>query len=206
MEDIAPCPLVQGVKSPAMPQLDRRTLLCAFGVASVTTILPARTETIGEVALAAPGENRFAFSTDVQAKATPCKVTSADSQGSCTIFEMNALPRSGPFLHVHHREDEWYYVLSGEFIFKAGGVDHNLTTGASIWLPRGTPHVWANTATTNGKLILLCQPGGFEHFFDEIGKVPMEQKNTETMRQLMAKYGMDLLGPPIFTSSWVQQH
>jgi quercetin dioxygenase-like cupin family protein len=189
-----------------MPQLDRRTLLCAFGLASVAMTLPARAEVSGKVAVAAPGENRFSFSTDVQAKATPCKVTSEDSQGGCTIFEMNALPRSGPFLHVHHREDEWYYVLAGEFIFRAGGAEHTLTTGGSIWLPRGIPHVWANTATTNGKLILVCQPGGFEHFFDEIGKVPLERKNTETMRELMAKYGIELLGPPIFASSWVQQH
>jgi quercetin dioxygenase-like cupin family protein len=54
----------------------------------------------------------------------------------------------------------------GEFIFKAGGEEHNLMTGASIWLPRDTPHVWANTTATDGKLILMCQPGGFENFFD----------------------------------------
>jgi len=56
-----------------------------------------------------------------------------------------ALPRSGPFLHVHHREDEWYYVLSGEFIFRAGGEQSNLSTGGSIWLPRGIPRMCGQT-------------------------------------------------------------
>jgi uncharacterized RmlC-like cupin family protein len=107
---------------------------------------------------------------------------------------------------VHHREDEWYYVLSGEFIFRAGGEEHNVLTGGSIWLPRGIPHVWANTATTDSKLILMCQPGGFEKFLDDIGKVPMDKKSPDTMRDLMAKYGMEMLGPPIFASSWMQQH
>ena len=66
--------------------------------------------------------------------------------------------------------------------------------------------MWANTATANGKLILLCQPGGFEHFFDEIGEVPMSKKSPEVMKDLMAKYGMEMLGPPIFASSWMKQH
>lgn len=88
-----------------MASLDRRTLLCAFGVASVTTVLPQSTSAAGRVALAKPGENRFAFGSAEQAKATPCKVSSEDTGGACTIFEMNALPRSGPFRHVHHRED-----------------------------------------------------------------------------------------------------
>jgi mannose-6-phosphate isomerase-like protein (cupin superfamily) len=152
-----------------------------------------------------PGENRFAFAAASQAAQSPCKVTSADSGGAVTIFEMNAFPRSGPFLHVHHREDEWYYILAGNFLFKAGQGEYTLRAGASIWLPRGVPHVWANTDTTQGKLLLMCQPGGFEHFFDEIGNVPPTEKGPEKMRTLMAKYGMEMLGPPVFASSWMKQ-
>jgi hypothetical protein len=39
-----------------------------------------------------------------------------------------------------------------------------------------------------------------------MGKVPMDKKSSENMRDLMAKYGMEMLGPPIFASSWMQQH
>lgn len=91
-------------------------------------------------------------------------------------------------------------------MFRAGGEEFNLSTGGSVWLPRGIPHVWANTATTEGKLILMCQPGGFEKFLDEIGNVPISRKSPDTMKELMAKYGMEMLGPPIFASSWKQQH
>jgi mannose-6-phosphate isomerase-like protein (cupin superfamily) len=186
--------------------MDRRTLLHAFGISSATLMLAARTLANGRVAFAKTGENRFAYSSEMQARATPCKVTSEDTAGACTVLELNALPRSGPFLHVHHREDEWYYVLSGEFTFKAGREEFGLVTGGSIWLPRGIPHVWANTATTEGKLILMCQPGGFERFFDEMGNVPIDKKSPEKMKELMSKYGMEMLGPPIFASSWMQQH
>lgn len=189
-----------------MAEMNRRSLLCAFGVSSVAAVFPVRAVAAGKIAVATTGDNRFAFANTLQAKSTPCKVSNEDTGGACTIFEMNALPRSGPFRHVHHREDEWYYVLSGEFLFRAGDEEHQLVTGGSIWLPRGIPHVWANTASSDGKLILMCQPGGFEKFFDEMGKVPVDKKSPDTMRELMAKYGMEMLGPPIFASSWMEQH
>ena len=187
-----------------MSAMDRRTLLSAFGLASLARVLPTA-QGGGTVAVAKPGENRFSFATSAQAMQSPCKVTSADSAGACTVFELNALARSGPFLHVHHREDEWYYVLSGDFLFRAGSAEHVLTAGGSIWLPRGVAHVWANTSTSNGKLILMCQPGGFEKFFDEMGSVPLDEKSPAKMKALMAKYGMEMLGPPIFASSWMQK-
>lgn len=118
-----------------------------------------------------------------------------------SAFELSALPQTGPFLHVHHREDEWYYVLSGEFIFKAGDEFHTLPVGGIIWLPRGIPQVWANTSNVMAKLILICQPGGFEKFFDDMGS-EMATVNSEEaqnkMKEVMAKYGMELLGPPQF--------
>lgn len=186
-----------------MPNIDRRTLLYAFGIASVSSLLPAQTAGNGKVVVAKPGESRFAFSTSQQAWLTPCKLTGEDSGGALSALELHALPQTGPFLHVHHRLDEWYYVLSGDFIFKAGGESHSLPIGGSICLPRDTPHVWANTGAGEGKLILICQPGGFEKFFEEMGsemeKGPMDSAGTtQKMKEVMAKYGMELLGPPLF--------
>ena len=184
-----------------MAEIDRRTLLYAFGIASVSSLLPAQTAVNGKVAVAKPGESRFAFSTAQQSHLSPCKLTSEDSGGLSTAFELSALPQSGPSLHIHHREDEWYYVLSGEFLFKAGGESHTLPAGGSIWLPRGTPHVWANMSTAEAKLILVCYPGGFEKFFEEMGS-QMEKADSasaeDKMKQVMAKYDMELLGPPLF--------
>ena len=86
-----------------MSRINRRTLLYCFGVASVSSVLPARATAAAKVSVAMPGENRFTFRSATQAKASPCKVTSEDSAGACTVFELNALPHSGPFLQVHHR-------------------------------------------------------------------------------------------------------
>jgi quercetin dioxygenase-like cupin family protein len=186
-----------------MNTINRRTLLYAFGLASVSPLLPAQTSAKGKVCVAKPGENRFAFASATQAKLSPCKLTSEDSGGTLSTFELSALPQSGPMRHVHHREDEWYYVLSGEFLFKAGDETHTLPVGGSIWLPRDIPHVWANLSAEEAKVILVCQPGGFEKFFDELGQA-MEGTHADDpsvaakMKEVMAKYGIEMLGPPLF--------
>ncbi len=185
-----------------MPNLSRRTLLYVFGVASVSPLLNAQIGPGGRPVVAKPDENRFPFTSQQQAQKTACKVTSDDSGGSCSIFELVVPTRSGPPLHVHHREDEWYYVLAGEFLFEVGGQPFDLSTGASIWAPRDARHRWANTSSTPGKLILTCLPGGFEKFFNELGKYPAldsaDPLETKKLHELHAKYGMELLGPPIF--------
>lgn len=184
-----------------MSNIDRRTLLYAFGIASVSPLIPANALENGKVTVAKPGESLFAYSTASQAKLSPCKLTAEQSGGSCSAFELSAMPQSGPNLHVHHHEDEWYYVLSGEFLFKAGGESYSLPTGASIWLPRGVPHVWANTSAIDAKLVLICLPGGFEKFFEEMGNemAHVDPASTQKkMAEVMAKYGMELLGPPLF--------
>ena len=182
-------------------QMDRRTLLYLFGIASVSPLLPAEAQASGKVAVTQPGQSRFRYSTAQQAKLSSCKLTGEDSGGALSAFELTAMPRTGPYQHIHHREDEWYYVLSGEFVFKAGDETHNLPTGASIWLPRGIAHVWANTSDAEATLILVCQPGGFEKFFEDMGNA-MENVDSanaqKKMSAVMAKYGMELVGPPLY--------
>jgi mannose-6-phosphate isomerase-like protein (cupin superfamily) len=185
-----------------MTDITRRSLLCAFGIAAVAPLLAAQTTGGGKVVVANPGESRFPYTTSERKWLMPCQLTAEDSGGTLSAFELHALPQSGPARHVHHREDEWYYVLAGDFIFHGGDDQHQLGSGASIWLPRGIPHVWANTSNSEGKLILVCQPGGFEKFFDEMGsamaKLPLDSpSNDEVMKQVMAKYGMEWLGPPL---------
>jgi quercetin dioxygenase-like cupin family protein len=178
--------------------IDRRTLLYAFGIASIGSLLPAQTTSGGQVVVTRPGEGRFSYSTDELRKTNYCKVTSEDSGGVCSIFEILARPRSGPPAHVHHRENEWYHVISGEFLFKSGDKPYTIPTGGSIWLPREIPHVWANPTNSEAKLLLVCQPGGFEKFFDEMGKAIVDKQSPTQMEQIMHKYGMETVGPPVF--------
>ena len=49
---------------------------------------------------------------------------------------------------------------------------------------------------------MVCQPGGFEKFFEEIGRemegvAPDGATARQKMKETMAKYGMEVLGPPL---------
>jgi quercetin dioxygenase-like cupin family protein len=186
-----------------MTEISRRNLLAAFGVAYAAPLFAREPKSASQtVAVAKPGEGRFKFTSQQAAQLTTCKVTSEDSGGACSIFELGAPPRFGPPRHVHHRQDEWYYVLTGDFLFEGGEKQYSLTTGASIWLPRDIPHCWGNSGTANGQLILLCEPGGFEGFFEEAAQMPpltsQDPADLQKLHALHAKYGMELLGPPLF--------
>lgn len=63
-------------------------------------------------------------------------------------------------------------------------------------MPRGIAHVWGNASPSDGKLLMACQPGGFEKFFDEIGNT--SATDTAQIARVMAKYGMEYAGPPLF--------
>lgn len=181
-----------------MPVLSRRNALQAFGIASISSLLPAQEVTHRKVVVTNPGENRFPYTVPELRTGAACKVTNEDSAGACSLFELVAEPRTGPPRHVHHREDEWYYVLAGKFLFEVDDVKHTLPVGGSIWAPRDVPHVWANTGKTEGRVILMCQPGGFENFFDAFVRGMMDKASPAQMEQIHARYGMEMLGPPLF--------
>src|SRR6266536_3148885 len=132
-----------------MPKLDRRSLLFAFGVVSVTQLVPAQSGNARRVATAKPNENRYKYQKFDLYLTPACKITSEDSAGTISVMELTVPSRSGPPLHVHHREDETYYVLSGEFLFEVGGEKYSLPTGATIFAPRDIPHRWANVASND---------------------------------------------------------
>ena len=49
------------------------------------------------------------------------KATAADTRGSLTILEVTDPPGVKAPMHVHHREDEAFWVLEGEVTFEVGG-------------------------------------------------------------------------------------
>ena len=143
--------------------MDRRTLLYAIGAVAATPLISDAARAT-KPAVAKSGESRFAYANPHQAALSPCKLTSDDSAGMLSTFELIVPSRSGPVRHVHHREDEWIYVIAGQFRFEVGDDKLDLAPGGSVWMPRDIAHVWGNESRSEGKLLMACQPGGFEKF------------------------------------------
>ena len=69
------------------------------------------------------------------------KVSGSDTDGDLAIFEQTSLsPGRGTPLHVHHSQDEVFYIVEGSYYFQVGEDKFSLTTGDSIFLPRKGPH------------------------------------------------------------------
>lgn len=121
------------------------------------------------------------------------KVVTADTQAALFVAEQMMHAKGGTPLHMHLDQDEWFYVLEGEFLVEIGGVRQVLTAGDSVLGPRQVSHRWLFLGKGSGKILVSFAPAGkMESFFEQVaqtGAMPGEDK------ALLASHGMVLLGP-----------
>ena len=132
--------------------------------------------------------------------ATTYKVATSETKGDLFVIEQQNQRRGGPPLHVHHGEDELFYVLDGEYLVQVGDKRYTLTTGDCILGPRGVPHAWAFAGATTGRLLLSYAPAGkMEAFFNAWEKLGFSPGgySKEKDAALLESYGMRRMGPPI---------
>lgn len=61
-------------------------------------------------------------------------------------------------LHVHHEDDEAWYVVEGRLGFRLGDEEVEAGPGASVLAPRGTPHSFWNAADGPARYVLVTTP------------------------------------------------
>jgi mannose-6-phosphate isomerase-like protein (cupin superfamily) len=94
------------------------------------------------------------------------KASKADTGGAMTVVEDVLAPwASGPPLHVHDGVDECFYVAVGTLLVQIGEERHTLEAGSFVWIPRKTPHTFANGGPGPLRLFGVTTPGGMEAFF-----------------------------------------
>jgi mannose-6-phosphate isomerase-like protein (cupin superfamily) len=90
------------------------------------------------------------------------KASAADTGGQLTIIEVTEPPGAEAPLHVHHREDEAFWILEGGATFEVGDVVVEAGVGDYLFGPRDIPHRY--TVGPNGcRMLFICTPGGFEN-------------------------------------------
>lgn len=125
------------------------------------------------------------------------KLTAQDVGEGWLILEQANAYRGGPPRHLHYGQDEWFYVIEGEYVVEIAGQQHRLGPGDSILAPRQVPHTWALVGPGAGRMLIAFQPAGkMEAFFDEATKLP-EMPPYPEVRELFAAHGMEVVGPPL---------
>jgi quercetin dioxygenase-like cupin family protein len=124
------------------------------------------------------------------------KVSGKDTGSELSIFEYHGNEKGGPPLHLHHFQDEIFYIADGEYLFQCSDEKYKLGAGDMIFLPREIPHTWAQL-TERGKLLYFFQPSGkMEEFFRALSGYPGAPGPTEG-EDLFTRHDMKIVGPPL---------
>lgn len=150
----------------------------------------------------APGEGKpLWFLTELYTT----KLTSEHTGGAFTLVEVTGTPQAPPVPHMHHNEDETYYVLEGEWEFLSDGRTFTAGPGSVVYLPKHRLHSHRNPGDGQAKALVLYTPGGVEKFVEEAGRPgaqpsslppPVEEEDIQRVVGVAGKYGFEAPPPP----------
>ena len=133
---------------------------------------------------------------------------SDDNGGRFGLIEMVAPRGREPSRHLHHTDDEGFYVLEGEATFYVGEEVYRAGPGTFVFLPHGVPHSYTFEPEAV-RMLSIIAPGGLEaHFQDTRFSEPArdltlptpagepERAVLEKMADDLASYGTEVVGPP----------
>jgi len=126
------------------------------------------------------------------------KIATADTAGDLYVFESSRLKEGGPAHHYHFEQDEWWYVLAGEFLIKVGNTVYQAKAGDSVFGPRMIPHSFAKVGEEEGRLLMIFQPAGqMEECFQKISQGVTRNMSEAEQDRFREAHGFKRVGPPL---------
>jgi mannose-6-phosphate isomerase-like protein (cupin superfamily) len=141
------------------------------------------------------GSDRFGEPLIFRGDQLCCKVSAADTNGALCVYDTVRTKQSGPPLHYHHDQDEWFFVREGKFLFQVGDEKLQLTAGDSVLAPRKIPHAFLNLRVPGILTIAYAPAGTIEHFFKEGSK--LINATADDWKTLHREHGQEMIGPPL---------
>jgi quercetin dioxygenase-like cupin family protein len=130
------------------------------------------------------------------------KATAADTNGQMTIVEVTDAPGFAGPLHVHHREDEGFWVLEGDVTFEVGETTIEAHAGDYVFGPRDIPHRYT-VGDAGSRMLFIFTPGGFEELLIATSEPALshnlpprsdEMPDMARIASIAKAYGNELLG------------
>ena len=135
------------------------------------------------------------------------KATKGQTGGRYTLVEILAPDGYGSVLHVHHQEDEGFWILEGELTFHVGDQTLKAHPGSFLFGPRDIPHSFT-VDSGPARLLFILSPAGFEDLVRDMGEparsltvppqpeAPPGEAEMRQMAAIAARHGAEILGPP----------
>lgn len=126
---------------------------------------------------------------------TSIRSSAETTDGALGIVEQIMDPGLGSPWHVHHNEDEEFYLIDGQVRFYCADQQWIVGPGAFVFLPRGIPHGFEVIGDTPAHFLLMATPGGFEGFVRELSEPQPGAPDMAKVMETAGRYGLEILGP-----------
>jgi quercetin dioxygenase-like cupin family protein len=130
---------------------------------------------------------------------------SQSTGGAYSLIHLTATPGFASPYHLHHAEDEAFYVLDGEFTFFCGDKKMVLGSGGYIFLPRGVPHGLRCSSKNDSRVLIHVMPGGDVGFVGMMLEMALPARerilrepdtpDLQRLKIVCEKNKIDILGP-----------
>jgi quercetin dioxygenase-like cupin family protein len=124
-------------------------------------------------------------------------ISGLQTDGGFALLEATGPAGDHTPLHVHHLDDEGFYVLEGELTLWVGDDKHVLRAGEGMLAPRGVPHT-LRVGETDARWLVTSAPAGFEAFVRAVGtpEPTAALPDPSELARVAAEHGIEILGPP----------
>ena len=125
------------------------------------------------------------------------KISGSDTENELAVFEQTGLtPNGGPPLHIHPLQDEWFYVIEGEYLFQVGDIKYQMKSGETIFLPRNVQHAFLQL-TDKGKMIVSYLSAGKMEAFFKVTDKWTSPPTKEEIAKVFSDHDMIVVGAPL---------
>ncbi|HEV2218650.1 MAG TPA: cupin domain-containing protein [Candidatus Dormibacteraeota bacterium] len=108
---------------------------------------------------------------------------------------------ASPPMHVHHRTDEGFYVLSGLYRFLVDGETIDGPAGSHVLVRAGAAHTFWNAGDVAARCLVILTPPDFAPYFRELSiglaNAKSEEDSIEVRRHLSARFDIEVVGPMV---------
>jgi mannose-6-phosphate isomerase-like protein (cupin superfamily) len=136
------------------------------------------------------------------------RVEHGEGRDGISLLESRAPYGDSPPLHVHHTEDEAFYVLEGELRLRAGDDELRIGAGEAALAPVGVPHTYRVESPAGARWLVATTNGDFERFVRALSRpadsdqlpAPQGMPTPEQADALAAaahEHGIEFVGAPL---------
>lgn len=132
--------------------------------------------------------------------------TAKDTGSQLALIRVRTKRGAEPPPHTHTREDEAYYLLSGEVTYVIGDTTVKAVPGSYVLLPRGIQHSFRIESEEMDVLMILT-PAGLDEYFrhpelsepakgEGFPPPPADARIYARSAEILREYGVEMAPPP----------